>query len=229
MSTAQLSPQQLRRALVFRLLSAVVFVGAILFLPAGTWNYWQAWLFMGVLFIPVLLLAGYLFWNDPELLERRMRMRERRTEQKWIMALSVVSLLGAFFLPGLDHRYSWSEVPAAVVILADLIFLLGYVLFALTLRENRYASRVIEVEAGQPIITSGPYAVVRHPLYLSALMMYMIAPLALGSYWALIPAGLLPVLLFFRIRNEEQMLMEELEGYRAYRQTVRYRLLPGIW
>ena len=138
-------------------------------------------------------------------------------------------LLAAFLLPGFDRRLGWSSVPVAVVMLADLIVLTRYGLFVLVLKENRYASRVIEVAEKQSVITTGPYARIRHPMYLAVLSMYILSPLALGSYWAVLPALLLIFVLVARIRNEEKVLMQELEGYREYLQRVRFRLIPGIW
>ena len=158
-----------------------------------------------------------------------MRMREKEAEQKLIIKLSYLYFLAAFLLPGFDQRYGWSAVPAPVVVMADLIVLLGYALFFLVLKENRYASRIIEVEQQQQVITTGPYALVRHPMYLAVLLMYIFSPLALGSYWAMIPTILLPVLLVARIRNEEKVLTRELAGYQAYRQKIKYRLIPGAW
>jgi protein-S-isoprenylcysteine O-methyltransferase Ste14 len=156
-------------------------------------------------------------------------MREKEAQQKLIIKLSSLYFLIAFLLPGFDKRYGWSSVPATVVISADVIVLLGYAFFALVLKENQYASRIIEVEEQQKVITTGPYALVRHPMYLAVSVMYIFSPLALGSYWAMIPTLLLLILLVARIRNEERVLLRELKGYQEYTQQTRYRLIPGIW
>ena len=229
MSVNQLSRRELLRKVSGRFLAAILILGAMFFLPAGTIFYWEAWTYLAILFIPVLLVLLYLIKNEPDLLERRMRMREKEAEQKLIIKLSFLYFLVAFLLPGFDQRYGWSSVPTPVVIMADMIVLLGYALFFLVLKENRYASRIIEVEQQQQVITTGPYALVRHPMYLAVLLMYIFSPLALGSYWAMIPTILLPILLVARIRNEEKVLTKELAGYQEYRQKIKYRLIPGVW
>jgi protein-S-isoprenylcysteine O-methyltransferase Ste14 len=202
---------------------------AMFFLPAGTFAYWEAWLYLAILLVPMLLVLAYLLKNDPELLVRRLKMREREAEQRLIIKLSYFYFLITFLLPGFDHRFGWSEVPGVVVVFADVVVLLGYGMFFLVLRENRYASRIIEIAPEQQVISRGPYALVRHPMYLGVMLMYVFSPLALGSYWAMIPAiGIIP-LLVARIRNEESVLARELKGYSDYIQKTRYRLMPGIW
>jgi len=217
------------RMVAVRLLVAIPVLFAFFFLPAGTISYWEAWVYMAIIFIPMLLVLAYLLKNDPDLLERRMKMRERETEQKLIVKLSVFQFLLAYLLPGFDQRFGWSNVPAAVVIVAELLVLTGYGIFFLVLRENRYASRVIEVEQAQQVITSGPYRIVRHPMYLGLLAFYIFSPLALGSYWAMIPAFLIVPIFVARIRNEEIVLTRDLKGYQEYKQKTTNRLIPGIW
>jgi protein-S-isoprenylcysteine O-methyltransferase Ste14 len=173
--------------------------------------------------------ARYLFKNNPELLERRMRMRERQTTQKLAIGLSFLFYLPAFIIPGLDVRFGWSNVPLVVVVIADVIVLLAYLMFVVVLKTNSYASRIVEVEKGQKVITTGPYAVIRHPMYLAVLILYGFSPLALGSYWAMLLLVLLILFLVIRIRGEEKELLENLEGYKEYTLKTRYRLLPGIW
>ena len=199
------------------------------FLTAGTFAYWEAWVYLTVLFIPTFLVLNYLFKNDLELLERRMRMREKEAKQKLIIKISYLYFLLDFLLSGFDRRFEWSDVPVVVVVVADVLVLLGYIMFFLVLKENRYASRIIEVEQGQEVITSGPYAIIRHPMYLGASLIYILSPLALGSYWAMIPSLLVIPLLVARIRNEERVLGRELKGYQEYVQQIKYRLIPGIW
>jgi protein-S-isoprenylcysteine O-methyltransferase Ste14 len=212
-----------------RFLAAIVFVGCTLFLPAGTLSYWQAWLYMGLLFIPVAIVGVVLVIKDPELLERRMRTREREAPQRRVIASSGLLLLAVVLIPGFDRRYAWSNVPLPLVFLGDILILLGYLLFVLTIRANRFASRVVEVQANQVVISSGPYALVRHPMYLAVSLIFTLTPLALGSFWALIPALLLPVVLAARIGNEEQLLRRDLPGYEEYCHKVKYRLVPFIW
>ena len=158
-----------------------------------------------------------------------MQMREREEPQKRIVMFSLLFFLVAYMLPGFDRRWEWSDVPPPVVIASDLLVMLGYGIIFLVLRENQYASRIVQVEQGQKVISTGPYAFVRHPMYLGAILMYLASPLALGSYWALLPAVLIIPILVARIVNEEKLLQGELTGYREYSQVTRYRLLPGIW
>ena len=220
---------ELRRMVLTRLLLFIPIMGAVFFLPAGTLRYWEAWVYMAILLIPMTFVMIYLMRNDPELLERRMRMREKQKEQKTIIKVSFLWFLLAFVLPGFDHRFGWSDVPVWAVILADVLVLIGYFTFLLVMRENRYLSRIVEVAQGQQVISSGPYAVVRHPMYVGVTVMYLASPVALGSWWALLPALLIVPILVARILNEEQVLAQELPGYTEYMQKTRYRLLPGLW
>jgi protein-S-isoprenylcysteine O-methyltransferase Ste14 len=199
------------------------------FLPAGTWAYWEAWLYLGILLIPLFFVLIYLLKNDPGLLVRRMRLREKEEQQKLIIKLSYIPFLLAYLLPGFDKRFGWSNVPVWVVVVADILVLLGYGLIFLVFRENSYASRIIEVEQGQNVISSGPYAMVRHPMYLGSILLFVLSPLALGSYWAMIPAILAIPVIVARIWNEESVLVRDLKGYPEYMQKTRYRLIPGLW
>jgi len=229
MATSVSTPPGLARTVYTRALLAVPALWAILFVPAGTLAYWEAWLYLAILLIPMFFVFRYLLKHDPQLLERRMQMREREVAQRRIITLSYLYFLVAFTLPGFDRRWGWSDVPPLVVIAADLLVMLGYGMFVLVLRENQYAARTIQVEQGQRVISSGPYALVRHPMYLGVTLMYLASPLALGSYWALLPALLIVPILVARIINEEKVLERDLAGYREYKQITRYRLLPGVW
>jgi protein-S-isoprenylcysteine O-methyltransferase Ste14 len=202
---------------------------ALFFLPAGTWDYWQAWVFLGIVLIPTFALLIILLFKDPETLQRRMKHKESNAGQDKIIKLSGVVLSLAFLLPGFDKRWGWSHLPVWLVIAADVVCLAGYLVFMLVLRENRFASRVVEVEQGQKVISSGPYAVVRHPMYVGMLLLYLACPLALGSAWAFIPALLMFPVLVLRIRGEEKILMAELPGYMEYVKKVKFRLIPGAW
>jgi protein-S-isoprenylcysteine O-methyltransferase Ste14 len=220
---------RLKRAILIRYIAGPIVVALVLFVPAGSIGYWEGWLYMGVLFIPMACAVLYFLRHDPELLRRRSKMKEHESEQKVIVALSGVIFLIGFIIPGLDYRFGWSDVPVAVVLAADGLVLLGWYIYFLTFRENTYAARVVEVEAGQKVIDTGPYAIVRHPMYLGVILIFLATPIALGSYWALIPFLPLPMLIILRIRNEEQVLCEELPGYVEYRQKTRYRLIPYVW
>ncbi|MDL1912251.1 isoprenylcysteine carboxylmethyltransferase family protein [Chloroflexi bacterium CFX6] len=214
---------------VLRLVIGIPMIGALLFLPAGTFDYWQAWAWLATLFIPMGVSLVYLYKMDPKLLERRTRTNEARPEQRRIIMASVVYLLVIFILPGFDVRYGWSNAPAWLCLVADGVVLGSYILYVLVLRANTYASRVIEVEQEQQVVTGGPYALVRHPMYLAMILMLTATPLALGSYWAMLPSIGFILLLAARAKNEEELLLAELKGYREYTQKTRYRLFPGIW
>jgi protein-S-isoprenylcysteine O-methyltransferase Ste14 len=217
-------------ALAFaRLVAGVVLLGAILFLTAGTIRYWEAWLYLALLLAFMTVFALYLLRRSPDLLQRRMRSKEPERSQVVIISVAGVALLLAIIIPGLDRRYGWSDVPVWLVIAANAVILLGYLLVIRVMRENHYASRVVEVERGQAVIDSGPYAVVRHPMYVAMLLIYGGTPLALGSYWGLLPVLVMPFILAARIVGEEKTLVRDLPGYEAYRQKVKYRLIPGLW
>ncbi|MGD8342865.1 MAG: isoprenylcysteine carboxylmethyltransferase family protein [Desulfobacterales bacterium] len=229
MSNRQMPTSKLIIMVLIRTLLFIIIMLAIFFLPAGSFAFWQAWVYLTIILVCMLAFFIYFLKNDPELLERRMRSKEKETAQRYIIVIMSVCVLFTFLLPGFDRRFDWSHVPVRVVILADMVVLLGYGFVFLVLRENSYASRVIEVEKDQKVISSGPYAIVRHPMYLGVALMFLFTPLALGSYWALIPAVLMIFVLVPRIFNEEKVLQRDLEGYREYMQKVRYRLIPGIW
>lgn len=219
----------LKKQILIRIILVPVFMTLVLFLPAGSFNYWQAWLYLGVLLIPMSFVVFYFLKKDPELLRRRMRMREKEEKQKNIQIYGAIIFFAGFIVCGLDFRYHWSSVPVLLVIISNAIVLAGYLFVFLVLRENSYASRIIEVEKGQKVITTGPYAVVRHPMYLGVLLMYLFTPPALGSYWAFIFFFPLLPLLIARLLNEEEMLMKELPGYREYCRKTKYHLIPFIW
>jgi protein-S-isoprenylcysteine O-methyltransferase Ste14 len=209
--------------LVFSLL------GAMFFLPAGTLSYWEAWVYLAILFVPMVFALVYFLIFSPALLERRMRMREKETEQQLIAKLASIVILLVYLLPGFDHRSHWSSVPIWLVVIADILVFLGYAFIVLVMRENPYAARTIEVEPDQTVVKTGPYAFVRHPMYLGILLLFVFSPLALGSYWSMIPVLFLMGLLIARITNEERVLLKELNGYREYTEKVKWRLIPGIW
>jgi protein-S-isoprenylcysteine O-methyltransferase Ste14 len=221
--------QAIKKGAYLRVALALPIFALVIILPAGKWDYWQGWLYLLILYIPMFFVLYYLLKNDPALLQRRMRMREKESVQRRIIVLSLVYFLVAFTLPGFDVRFGWSNMPSWVSLVADVLVLAGYMTFVWVLTINSYLSRVVEVEAGQKVITTGPYAIVRHPMYAGIILMYTASPVALGSWWALIPALFIVPLLVARIRNEEQVLLRDLPGYAEYVQKVKYRLLPGVW
>jgi protein-S-isoprenylcysteine O-methyltransferase Ste14 len=221
--------KNLRKKIALLVPAVFLVLGLIFFIPAGTLDYWEAWVYCAVLLVPFLFVLTYLLRKDPELLVRRIRLREKESAQRRIIGASGLIFFIGFLIPGLDHRYGWSDVPLAAVLAADALVIVGYALVFLVFKENPFASRVVEVEPGQKVISTGPYALVRHPMYLGTSIMWLATPIALGSYWALPVFLILPIVLVYRIRNEEEVLLRELPGYREYTQKVRYRFIPGIW
>ena len=228
MTKTHLSPKLLM-GVALRIGLGIPFIAFIILLPAGTWNYWQGWMFLATLLVPMLISTAYLIKNDPPLLERRLRMREKERAQQKIIGVLAFYFLLAFALPGFDARFGWSNVPPMISILANGLVFAGYLITFWVLTVNSYLSRTVEVDTGQKVITTGPYAIVRHPMYFGVALLYIASPLALGSYWAVLPALMILPLLAARIRNEEDVLLRELAGYAEYRQKVKYRLLPGVW
>ena len=210
-------------------LSGLLITGAMLFVPAGTLSYRGAWLFMALLFTPILVMGVVLLVKNPELLRKRLEMKEREKEQKSVVALSGLLLVASFIVAGLDHRLGWSNVSNTVVIIASVVLLVGYALYAEVLRENVYLSRVVEVQAGQRVIDTGLYGIVRHPMYFAVTLLYLAIPLVLGSWWALLVMLPCILLLAARIKNEEQVLHQGLSGYTDYTKRVRYRMIPWVW
>jgi protein-S-isoprenylcysteine O-methyltransferase Ste14 len=202
---------------------------AVFFLPAGTFTFWEAWVVLAILILPMVL--GFIYWlkADPELLKRRSKTGEKEKEQKLIIKIMSLCFILTFLIPGFDKRFGWSHVPVGVVIISDILLMFGYGICFRVIRENRFAFRTVEVEQGQTVINSGLYAIVRHPMYLGVLIMCLSLPLALGSYWAMIPALFIIPVLVARIRNEESVLGRELKGYGEYMQKTKYRIIPGVW
>ncbi len=204
-------------------------IALLLFLPAGTFLYPNAYLFMAVLFVPVIIMGVVLYIKAPALLEKRLNGKESEGTQKWVVALSGLMFIATFVIPALDFRFSLSNVPLWCVFLSSVIFLIGYAIFAEVLRENAYLSRTVEVREGQTVVSTGLYGVVRHPMYLATLLMFIPMPLILGSFLGLIPLAAYPVIIIVRIINEEKVLTEGLSGYAEYKKKVKYRLIPFIF
>ena len=212
-----------------KLLAGLVLVGALVFLPAGTWNYPNGWLFLGVLFVPIFLLGVVLLIKSPALLRRRLDGKEKEATQKGVVAASGLIFLVGFVLCGLDFRFGWSVMPSWVPVAAAVAFLAGYGVYAEVMRENADLSRTIKVEEGQTVVDSGLYGVIRHPMYAATVLLFLSIPLMLGSWYGAIVFLAYPPVIALRIRNEEKVLAEQLEGYEAYKQKVKYRLIPFIW
>lgn len=218
----------LLNALVKFLIGAIL-IGSMLFLPAGTLEYFGGWLFMGVLFAPMFILGILLFVKSPSLLEKRLNNKEKEKAQKGVIALSGLIFPVGFLLSAFDFRFGWSNVPLWLTICSAAVFLCGYGMYAEVMRENAYLSRTVEVQEGQKVISTGLYGIVRHPMYLATLLMFLPLPLILGSFWGLIPFALYPALIIIRIVNEEKVLTEGLDGYGEYKTKVKYRLIPFVW
>ena len=214
---------------VAKFLSGLLLVGVLLFLPAGTFSYWQAWLLIGILFVPMFAAGLVMMGKSPDLLRKRLKAKEAQGEQRAVILLSALMFLAAFIAAGLGHRFGWLPLPGWVSWAAAGAFLLAYALYAEVLRENVYLSRTVEIQEGQKVIDTGLYGIVRHPMYMSTLVLFLAMPLVLGS---LVSFG---IMLFYipiiakRIRNEERVLEEGLDGYREYRTRVRYKVIPFIW
>lgn len=205
----------------------IIVMGVLLFLPAGSFRFWQAWIFWLGSSVLMIFIAVYSYRKSPELLQRRLQFKEKKTTAK-PPAFTYLSYLG-YIIPGLDFRFQWSAVPVGIVIASNVMVFLGYILMIIVFNENRYASTIIQVEEKQQVISTGLYSIVRHPMYLGMLLIYLFAPLALGSYWAIMFFLLNIPYLVLRIKSEEKMLLQDLPGYREYCQKTRYRLLPSIW
>ena len=214
---------------LFKFLFGLALVGALLFLPAGAFGFWNGWLFAGLLFVPMLFLGIVLFIKAPDLLEKRLNAKEKENAQKGVVALSALIFLGGFIVAGLDFRFGWSRVPLWAVIAASAVLLVSYALYAEVMRENAYLSRTIEVQAGQKVIDKGLYGVVRHPMYAVTLWLFLAIPVVLGSWWALAVLALYIPVIAVRILNEEKLLTAELDGYADYKTRVKYRLVPFVW
>ncbi len=209
--------------------AGLLLVALLLFLPAGTLAYPGGLLFLCLLFIPMLLLGILMLARARDLLRKRLDVKEKQGTQKGVVAVMGLIFLSGFILAGLDFRFGWSTVPLPVVIVASVLFLMGYALYAEVMRENAYLSRTIKVEEGQTVISTGLYAVVRHPMYMASTVMFLSLPLVLGSWYALIPFALYPVIMVVRIRGEEKLLTAELAGYDEYKKKVKFRMIPFIW
>ena len=212
-----------------KFLVGLLLVGLLLFLPAGTFGYWQAWLFIGILFVPMFIAGIWLMCRQPELLSKRLSAREEQSEQKWVVALSSLLFIAMFIVAGLNFRFGWLLMPDWTTYVAACIFLLGYALYAEVMRENVWLSRTVEVQENQQVIDTGLYGIVRHPMYSATLILFLSMPIVLNSVWSFALMLLYILIIVKRIRNEEIVLERDLAGYKEYKQRVCYRLIPYIW
>ena len=214
---------------ISRFAAGLLLVSGLLFIPAGTWNYPQGWLLIGILFVPMFIAGLVMMRKNPELLKKRLSVKEEESEQRRVILLSGLMFLAAFISAGLSYRYKWLMIPTAVSILAAIVFLAAYALYAEVLRENTYLSRTVEVQENQKVIDTGLYGVVRHPMYMVTVLLFLSMPLVLGSLLSfVIMLAYIPIIMV-RIRNEEEVLTKGLPGYAEYKSTVKYRLIPFIW
>ena len=214
---------------IVKFLSGLLIVGLLLFLPAGTFAFWQAWLLIGILFVPMFLAGLVMMKKSPALLRKRLDAKEEQSEQRAVIALSGLMFLAAFLVAGLNFRFGWIVMPPWVSYAAAVVFLLAYALYAEVLRENVWLSRTVEVQEGQKVIDTGLYGLVRHPMYSSTLLLFLAMPLVLGSVISFaIMLAYIPIIAK-RIRNEEQVLESGLEGYTDYKKRVKYRVIPFVW
>ena len=224
----------LKSTIVLRLFLSLILIVAMLFVPAGSLRFWQAWVLMALVFIPVVSCYVYFYRHDPQLIERRLQSKEKVSEQRLVIRLLKPVFFAAFLIPGLDYRFGWSRayvgaVPLRLTVLSQVLILGSLLLVFWVLKVNSFASRTIQVEAGQSVISSGPCSMVRHPMYSGSVVMWLIIPLALGSYFAWPAFALLIPLYVFRLLNEEKVLRQELPGYSEYCLRTRYRLVPFVW
>ncbi len=207
----------------------MIIVGAFLFVSANTFKYWNAWLLLGLLFIPMFIAGIVLMIKNPELLKKRLNSKETEMEQKLVLMLSGLMFILGFLVAGLNFRYKWIEVPNWVVIVGSVLFIIAYILYAEVMRENTYLSRTIEVQEDQKVIDTGMYKIVRHPMYMVTLLLFLSIPLILGSLISLVIFLMYPIIIAIRIKNEEKVLERDLKGYKEYKEKVKHRLIPFIW
>ena len=214
---------------IFKFLLGVLLVGLLIFIPAGTINFFNGWVFMLVLFVPMFIAGIVMMIKSPNLLKSRLNAKEKEKEQKKIVAISGLMILIGFILAGLNYRFNWIDLPNVVVIISSIVFLTSYLIYAEVLRENAFLSRTIEVSDNQKVIDTGLYGVVRHPMYLATIFLFLSMPLILGSLISFIVFLIYPFIIIRRLNNEERILEKELKGYKEYKKKVRYKLIPFIW
>ena len=214
---------------LFKFILGVAIVGALIFVSAGTIEYWNGWLLMGLLFIPMFLAGIVMIFKNPELLKSRLNGKEKEGEQKKVVIFSALMFASGFIIAGLNYRFKWMEIKNVSVILSSVVFVLSYILYAEVLRENTYLSRTIEVKKNQKVIDTGLYGIVRHPMYTATILLFLSMPLILGSFISFAIFLVYPIILAKRIKNEEEVLEKDLKGYKKYKEKVKYKLIPYIY
>ena len=214
---------------IIKIILGILLVGLLIFLPAGTLNYFNGWLLCGILFIPMFIVGIVMMIKSPELLKRRLSAKEKIGEQKIVILLSLLMFICGFVLAGLDFRFGWIKLPNFVSTIGCIVFIIAYLLYAEVLRENVYLSRTIEVSENQKVIDTGLYSIVRHPMYMATIILFLSMPLVLGSIISFIVFLIYPFIIIKRLKNEEEFLEKELKGYKEYKEKVKYRLIPFIW
>ena len=214
---------------ISKFLIGLIIICILLFIPAGSINYPNGWLFIALLFIPMFFAGIIMLFKSPDLLRRRLNAKEEEDEQKTVILLSGIIFLLAFILAGLNFKFGWFKLPTIVIIIASVIFLLAYIMYAEVLRENEYLSRTVEVSENQKVVDSGLYGIVRHPMYTSTIFLFLSMPLVLDSIFSFVVMLVYPIIIIFRIRNEEKVLENELIGYKEYKEKVKYKLVPYLW
>ena len=212
-----------------KFLIGLIIICMLLFVPAGTIHYQNGWLFIALLFIPMFIAGIIMFIKAPDLLRRRLNAKEEEEEQKLVLLLSGIMFLLAFILAGLNFRFGWFKLPTIAIIMASIIFLIAYAMYAEVLRENEYLSRTVEVSENQKVVDTGLYGLVRHPMYTSTIFLFLSMPLVLDSILSFIVMLAYPIIIIFRIRNEEEVLEKDLDGYKEYKEKVKYKLIPYLW
>lgn len=214
---------------IINFLMGVVMVGVLLFAPAGTFRFWNAWLFLALLFVPMLIIGIYLWLKQPDLLAKRLSSKEKESEQKQVILMSAVVFVAGFIVAAVDFRFGWSQLPIWLVVMASVLLVISYGLYAEVMRENAYLSRTVEVQENQKVIDTGLYGIVRHPMYSATILLYLSIPLVLGSIYSFLIFLMFPSVIVKRISNEEAVLEKGLEGYTSYKQRVKYKIIPFIW
>lgn len=214
---------------IIKFLLGLIIVGLLLFIPANSFEYWNAWLFISLLFVPMFMAGIILMIKNPELLRKRLNAKEKENDQKQVIAFSGLMFISGFILAGFNFRFNWITIPNIVIIISSVLFVLSYILYAEVLRENTYLSRTIEVQNNQEVIQTGLYGIVRHPMYAVTILLFLTIPLILGSVISFIIFLMYPIIISKRIKNEEEVLERELKGYAEYKKKVKYKIIPLIW
>jgi len=214
---------------ILKYVFGVLIVGSLLFIPANSFEYWNGWLFMGLLFVPMFIAGIFLMIKNPELLRKRLNAREKESEQKKVLLFSGLMFLSGFIIAGMNYRFKWIEMPNIVIIISSILFIIAYILYAEVLRENTYLSRTIEVQKDQKVIDTGLYGIVRHPMYAVTVLLFLTMPLVLGSIISFIIFLIYTIIICKRIKNEERILEKDLKGYAEYEKKVKYKVIPFVW